>query len=276
MTAESGNRAALYLRLSKDDEGQGESGSIHSQRCMLLAYAKERGFAVCGEYVDDGYSGTTFQRPGFQRLLEDIERGLVDLVLTKDLSRLGRDYIQVGQYTELYFPIKGVRFIAVNDGYDSAGPWRDLAPFQNLVNEMYARDASRKIRSALYSRMGEGEFVGPRAPYGYCRDPQNRHRLVPDEPAAGVVRELFRRSAQGATPGELARELTALGIPPFRQSVTPGGGDTGLVPGHRGENSEKSSLSGPLGPGQEPQGLLQKSGGAAGAPGGLAGGGAHP
>ena len=103
MTAESGNRAALYLRLSKDDEGQGESGSIHSQRCMLLAYAKERGFAVCGEYVDDGYSGTTFQRPGFQRLLEDIERGLVDLVLTKDLSRLGRDYIQVGHNHRIAF-----------------------------------------------------------------------------------------------------------------------------------------------------------------------------
>ena len=128
-------RAALYLRLSKDDEGAGESSSITNQRNLLTAYAKEQGFLIVNEYVDDGYSGTSFDRPAFRRMLEDIEAREINLVLTKDLSRLGRDYIQTGLYTEVYFPSKKVRCIAVNDGFDSENPCTDMAPFKNVVKD---------------------------------------------------------------------------------------------------------------------------------------------
>ncbi|MCA5960823.1 recombinase family protein [Blautia sp. RD014234] len=136
--------AALYMRLSKDDEGKGESASITTQRKMLRAYAAENHYPVYDEYVDDGISGTTFERPDFRRMIRDIESGRVNMVITKDLSRLGRDYIQTGQYTEIYFPTKKVRYIAINDGYDSDSPCTDIAPFKNIINEMYARDISKK------------------------------------------------------------------------------------------------------------------------------------
>ncbi|MDW2800071.1 recombinase family protein [Clostridium boliviensis] len=145
-------KAAIYMRLSKDD-GTGESASINNQRSMLRSYAARNGYFIYGEYADDGYSGTTYERPAWKRLIADIEAGRVNLVITRDLSRLGRDYILTGQYTEIYFPAKGVRYIAVNDGYDSQNPGNDLAPFQNIVNEMYARDTSKKIRSALRTKM---------------------------------------------------------------------------------------------------------------------------
>ncbi len=137
-------KAALYMRLSKDDDGTGESSSIGTQRKMLRSYAIENDFEIYGEYVDDGYSGTNFDRPSWKRLLKDIDARKVNLVITKDLSRLGRDYIMTGQLTEIYFPSRGIRYIAVNDGYDSDSPWSDIAPFKNIVNEMYARDTSKK------------------------------------------------------------------------------------------------------------------------------------
>ena len=124
--------AALYLRLSRDDEGEEESASIKNQRKLLRAYCAEQGYFVYGEYVDDGYSGTSFDRPAFRRMIADIEAGLVNLVITKDLSRLGRDYITAGEYTERFFPEHGVRYIALNDGYDSDSPYTDIAPFKNL------------------------------------------------------------------------------------------------------------------------------------------------
>lgn len=139
------------MRLSKDDDGTGESSSIGTQRKMLRSYAIENDFEIYGEYVDDGYSGTNFDRPSWKRLLKDIDARKVNLVITKDLSRLGRDYIMTGQLTEIYFPSRGIRYIAVNDGYDSDSPWSDIAPFKNIVNEMYARDTSKK-RSAVHSR----------------------------------------------------------------------------------------------------------------------------
>ncbi len=206
-------RTALYLRLSRDDDGAQESASIASQRSQLLRFAAEHGYAVAGEYVDDGYSGTSFARPGFLALIADIEEGAVDLVLVKDLSRLGRDYLVTGQYTEVYFPSKGVRCIAVDDGYDSAGAGTDIAPLRNVLNEMYARDISRKIRSALRARMRDGAFVGSFAPYGYRKDPLDKHRLLPDPVAAPVVRELFALAAAGSTPGKIAARLNAAGIP---------------------------------------------------------------
>lgn len=203
--------AALYMRLSKED-GQSQSESIISQRKILRAYAEEQGFSIFNEYADDGYSGTSFDRPAFKRMISDIEKGRINLVITKDLSRLGRDYILSGQYTEIYFPQKGVRYIAVNDGYDSEGSYTDIAPFKNVLNEMYARDISRKIRSALISRMKEGAFVGANPPYGYKRDEKDRRHLSVDENSAAVVREIFESASKGVSPKDIAAELNERGI----------------------------------------------------------------
>ena len=145
-------RAVLYLRLSRDDDSPGESESIQNQRSLLQGYAAQHGFTVVGEYVDDGWSGTRFDRPRFQDMLRDMKQHRFEVVLVKDLSRLGRDYIQTGRYLELVFPENGVRLIAVGDGIDTARSDIDLAPFRNVINEMYARDTSRKIRSACILR----------------------------------------------------------------------------------------------------------------------------
>lgn len=204
--------AALYLRLSRDDEGEEESASIKNQRKLLRAYCAEQGYFVYGEYVDDGYSGTSFDRPAFRRMIADIEAGLVNLVITKDLSRLGRDYITAGEYTERFFPEHGVRYIALNDGYDSDSPYTDIAPFKNIINEMYARDASKKIRSAFETKMREGSYIGNFAPYGYEKDPLNRNHLVVDYEAAPVVQEIFRRLRGGERLSEVARDLNRRGV----------------------------------------------------------------
>jgi site-specific DNA recombinase len=211
--------AALYLRLSRDD-GAGESSSISGQRLLLRRWAQEQGLSIFGEYTDDGVSGTTFDRPAFRRMIRDIERGKIDAVLVKDLSRLGRDYITAGQLTELWFPAHGVRFVAVNDGYDSAADNGDMAPLRNIINEMYARDASRKIRSALHARMAAGKFTGSRAPYGYRRS-ADKSRLEPDMQQAPVVRQIFDRACAGLSCGDIARELNSAAIP------SPLGGDWG-------------------------------------------------
>ena len=208
------SRAALYLRLSRDDDDRGESASIRNQRMLLQDYAARQGFAVVGEYVDDGWSGTRFDRPRFQDLLRDMKQHQFDIVLVKDLSRLGRDYIQTGRYLELEFPAHGVRLIAVNDGIDTARADTDLAPFRNVINEMYARDTSRKIRSALRAKMKAGKFVGNFAPYGYQKDPQDKSRLIPDERAAAVVHRIFAWAAAGDRPAAIARRLNECGEPP--------------------------------------------------------------
>lgn len=199
-------QAGLYMRLSRDD-GAGESASISTQRKMLHSYAKEHGFEVYGEYVDDGFSGTSFKRPAWEKLIHDIEAKRVNLVITKDLSRLGRDYILTGQFTEIYFPAKKVRYIAINDGYDSDSPLNDIAPFKNIVNEMYARDTSKKIRSAFQTKIREGAFIGNFAPYGYEKDPVNKNHLVIDPITAPVVREIFERAERGESPFNIARVL---------------------------------------------------------------------
>ncbi len=206
-------QAALYLRLSKDDEGVGESASIVTQRKMLREYARENKIAIYDEYVDDGYSGTNFERPDFQRMIRDIEQKKINMVITKDLSRLGRDYILTGQYTEIYFPSKRVRYIAINDGYDSDSPHTDIAPFKNIINEMYARDISKKIRSAFQTKMREGEFIGAFAPYGYQRDPQNKNHLIVDPAVSANVVEIFEKAANGVLPIAIAKDLNLRGIP---------------------------------------------------------------
>lgn len=223
-------RGGIYLRLSKDDELSGESASISNQRKLLLRYAAEHGFSIEKEFCDDGYSGTTFNRPGFKQMIADIKEKKINLVLTKDLSRLGRDYIKTGQYTELFFPSHGVRFIAVGDSYDSAVSSSDMIPFRNIVNEMYARDISRKIKASLRVRMEEGDFIGNFAPYGYVKSPKNRHRLTPDPIAAAVVRRLFSEAAKGARPSMIAAALNHERIPSpalYRCNNNPG-----LMPEH--------------------------------------------
>lgn len=137
-------QVGIYCRLSKDDDRPGESMSIETQRSMLMDYCEKNKYEIYDVYIDDGFTGTNFDRKDFQRLLNDIDTGLVNMVLTKDLSRLGRDYIQMGYYTEIYFPSKGIRYVAVNDGYDSASSTNDIAPFMNILNDMYARDVSVK------------------------------------------------------------------------------------------------------------------------------------
>lgn len=206
--------AALYMRLSKDDDGAAESASIITQRKMLRSYAAEHGYVVFDEYVDDGWSGTNFDRPDFKRMIGDIEAKKVNMVITKDLSRLGRDYITAGQYTEIYFPSKGVRYIAIHDGYDSDSPYSDIAPFKNVINEMYARDTSKKIRSAFATKMRDGAYIAAFAPYGYQKDPADKNHLVVDRQSGQVVKRIFRMAAEGAPPTEIARSLNERGIPP--------------------------------------------------------------
>ena len=209
MKAGSTYKAALYMRLSKDDDGTSESASIMTQRKMLRSYAADKGFQVFDEYVDDGWSGTNFDRPDFKRMIADIEAKKINLVITKDLSRLGRDYITTGQYTEIYFPSKGVRYIAINDGYDSDSPYMDIAPFKNVINEMYARDTSKKIRSAFTTKMRDGAYIAAFAPYGYQKDPADKNHLVVDTQSGEIVKQIFRLAANGALPIEIARTLNA-------------------------------------------------------------------
>jgi len=195
------------MRLSKDDDGVNESSSITTQRKMLKAYAKENNFIIYDEYIDDGYSGTNFERPAFKRMIQDIENKNVNMVITKDLSRLGREYIATGQFTEIYFPEHGVRYIAINDGYDSESKYNDIVPFKNVINEMYARDTSKKIRSAFETKMKEGNFIGNFAPYGYKKDPLNKNHLVVDEQAAAIVKKMFNMSEMGHKSIDIAKYL---------------------------------------------------------------------
>ncbi|MEG1857993.1 MAG: recombinase family protein [Pseudoflavonifractor sp.] len=205
-------RTALYMRLSKDDDCAGESSSIKNQRSLMTNYAKENGFDITLEFVDDGYSGTSFDRPRFRQMLDCIEEKIIDMVLVKDLSRLGRDYLQTGYYLEHYFTEKGVRCIAINDGYDSAQPSYGMAPIKNVVNELYAQDISRKIRSSFRSKMEAGEYIGNFAPYGYRKDPANRNHFLVDDTAAEAVRELFALADDGVKPAEIARVFNEKGI----------------------------------------------------------------
>lgn len=209
-------RAAIYCRLSKDDEQTGESVSIETQKMMLEDFCHEHGFPIYKTYADDGYSGLNFNRPAFTRLLEDIDDGKVNLVITKDLSRLGRDYIQTGYYTDVYFSQKRVRYIAVNDGIDTARDDNDIAPFKNILNDMYAKDLSRKVKSAKRQRAYKGYYISSQPPYGYKIDPANRNHLIIDDEAADVVKKIFRLALDGNSLSQISKILTQQHI------VTPG------------------------------------------------------
>ena len=200
---------ALYERLSRDDEQAGESNSILNQKKYLEEYARQKGLRNIRHFYDDGYSGTNFNRPGFTALLEEIEAGRVDTLVVKDLSRFGRNYLQVGYYTEIVFPKKGVRFIAINNNVDSANPTEnDFTPFLNIMNEWYAKDTSNKIKAVFKSRMKEGLRCSGAIPYGYKRINGDKQTLVVDEPAAEVVRKVFRLACQGVGVTAIAETLT--------------------------------------------------------------------
>ena len=199
---------ALYERLSRDDEQAGESNSIQNQKKYLEEYARQKGLRNIRHFYDDGYSGTNFNRPGFAALLEEIEAGHVEVLIVKDLSRFGRNYLQVGYYTEILFPKKGVRFIAVNNNVDSATPQdNDFTPFLNIMNEWYAKDTSNKIKAVFKSRMKDGLRCSGSIPYGYKREPGDKQTLIVDEPAAEVVRKIFRLVCQGVTTTGIAEIL---------------------------------------------------------------------
>lgn len=192
------HRVGIYLRLSRDDgNSNAESMSIVTQKQMLTDYVKERGWDLTETYIDDGYSGTTFDRPAFQRMLKDIEHGYIDCVITKDLSRLGRNYAKTGYYTEEYFLEHGVRYIAVNDNVDTMKDDNDIAPFKNILNEMYAKDISRKIRSARAVSARQGKFLGSKPPFGYIRCPTDKHKLIIDEKPAQIISRMFDMFASG-------------------------------------------------------------------------------
>lgn len=201
---------ALYERLSRDDEQAGESNSIQNQKKYLEEYARQHGLRNIRHFYDDGYSGTNFNRPSFAALLEEIEAGRVETLVVKDLSRFGRNYLQVGYYTEILFPKKGVRFIAINNNVDSATPQdNDFTPFLNIMNEWYAKDTSNKIKAIFKSRMKDGMRCSGSIPYGYKREPDDKQTLIVDEPAAEVVRKIFRLACQGNSTTAIADILTA-------------------------------------------------------------------
>ena len=202
---------ALYPRLSHEDELQGESNSISNQKRILETYAKQNGFSNLRWYTDDGYSGANFQRPGFQAMLADIEAGKVGTVIVKDMSRLGRNYLQVGMYTEMIFPQKNVRFIAINDGVDSAQGENDFAPLRNIFNEWLVRDTSKKIKAVKRSKGMRGKPITSKPVYGYLMDEDEN--FIIDEEAAPVVRQIYSLCLAGNGPTKIARMLTEQQIP---------------------------------------------------------------
>ena len=200
---------ALYCRLSRDDESQGDSNSIKNQKTILQKYADDNGFANTEFFVDDGYSGTNFDRPDWQRLLSRVEEGNIGTVIVKDMSRLGRDYLKVGYYTEVLFPGSDIRFIAINNNVDSANQQdSDFTPFLNIINEWYAKDTSKKIRSVFKSKGQSGKPLCTNPPYGYIKAPEDKILWIVDKEAAKVVKEAFHLCMQGYGPTQIAKEFS--------------------------------------------------------------------
>ena len=209
MIGNSNFRVGIYIRLSRDD-GNIESDSIISQRSLLNQYIKENNYNLIDEYVDDGFTGTNFERPSFKKMIKDIESGRINMIITKDMSRLGRDYIGTGELIEKYFPNKNVRYIAINDGIDTFidNTNNDIAPFKAIMNDMYAKDISKKVKTSLHSRMKEGLYVSGRCPFGYMKDSINKNHLVINNEQAGIVKLIFDLALKGNTYHYIAEELT--------------------------------------------------------------------
>jgi len=211
-------KAAEYLRISREDVDKEESDSIGTQKDITHEYVEHNDDIVfVDEYVDDGWSGTNFSRPDFERMMEDIKRGTINCIIVKDLSRLGRNYILVGQYLEMIFPLFNIRFISVVDHIDSVKDPSSinnaLVSFKNVMNDEYCRDISNKIRASLDRKRGKGEFIGSFASYGYLKDPEDHHHLVVDPVAAEVVRNIYQWFLGGMSIIGIAKKLNQLGIP---------------------------------------------------------------
>lgn len=200
---------ALYGRLSRDDELVGDSNSIVHQKEMLAKYAKEHGFTNTAFYIDDGFSGTNFNRPDFQRMMSDAEEGKIATIIVKDMSRFGRDYIMVGYYTEIYFPNSDIRFIAINDQVDTVSATdNDFTPFKNIMNEWYAKDTSKKIKAVLKTKGNSGKHLSTLPPFGYKKDPNDKEKWIVDEEAAATVKEIFDLYIGGLKINDIAKQLT--------------------------------------------------------------------
>jgi len=208
-------KTAIYLRLSRDDGSVFESESISNQREFLIDYAEKHNLDVVEILSDDGFSGTNFERPGFKKLIELVENKSIDTIITKDLSRLGRDYIRTGYYLEQYFPLHNIRYVAVNDNIDTAtqNSNSDMTPFRAVFNDMYAKDISKKVRTALDTKKRQGKFIGSNAPYGYKKDPNDKNHLIIDEEAATYVRQIFREFLAGGSIIGIAHKLTQNKVP---------------------------------------------------------------
>ena len=206
-------RAAIYCRLSKDDDLDGESASIANQRAMLENYCEKQGWEVVAVYQDDGYTGLNMERPDLKRMLKAIERRQINLVVTKDLSRLGRNYLQTGFLIEDFFPRNGVRYIAMNDGIDTMRDNNDIAPFKNILNEMYSKDISKKVHSSYLLKAQQGQFTGCVAPFGYRKDPEDKNHLLVDEETAPIVRQIFLWALEGHGPNFIRRRLEEQKVP---------------------------------------------------------------
>lgn len=209
-------RAAIYVRLSKEDGDKEESDSIVNQKELIRAFLADKPeICISGEFVDDGYSGADFELPSFKRMVSQLEAGQIDCVVVKDLSRFGRNFVEAGRYIDQIFPTMGIRFIAVNDHYDSingrTSSDRILIPFKNLINDAFCRDISIKVRSQLEIKRKKGDFIGSFAVYGYQKSPEDRHKLVVDDYAAGVVRDIFRWKLEGASQQRIADRLNERG-----------------------------------------------------------------
>lgn len=195
-------KVAIYIRLSKEDVDKGfdESESITNQKSLLTEYVKNLGweYELIDTYIDPGYTGTNFNRPDFQRMIRDIENGKVNMVITKDLSRLGRDYIETGEYIEKWFPEHEVRYVSVTDGIDTFATNNgnnDIAPFKSILNDMYSKDLSKKIRTALHTMQKQGKWVGGKTALGYVKDSNNKNKLMICEPEADIVRTIFHKAS---------------------------------------------------------------------------------
>ena len=210
-------KACIYARLSQEDEDKSESDSIVSQKVMIREFVENHpDIEIVSEKVDDGYSGVNFDRPGFQEMMEEIRAGKVNCVIVKDLSRFGRNYIEAGNYLEKIFPLMGVRFIAINDYYDSSDKNQSdslIIPFKNLINDAYCKDISVKIRTQLEIKRKKGQYIGSVPVYGYMKDPEDHNHLIPDPEAAEVVRSIFQMKMQGMSIGRIMKKLDAEGIP---------------------------------------------------------------
>ena len=206
--------AAIYCRLSVDDQSLQESGSIQTQRTLLTDYCRQHSFNIVDYYIDDGVSGTTFKRPAFEKMIADIEAGRINTVVVKDLSRFGRNYAEAGMYLDHFFAQWDVRFIATQDNVDTLRKGFDISvPMRNIVNDFYTRDVSQKTITGKRVRAQQGMFMGSKAPYGYAKDPNNRHKLIVDKEPAEVVRRIFMMAAAGAGYNKIARTLRDDNIP---------------------------------------------------------------